>query len=176
MPRCVPPQTHDGQFTIMQLVGMLRGVGAGMRYLSELGYIHRDLAARNVLVDGNLVCKVSDFGLSRVLEDDPSAAYTTTVRSLRLPWGPVAGGCPTPGPVALLRGVGGGRRVRGAFNMGSLSLLVHPRFPLWKTGPNWPLLHHQAPGETLGWGQLAHSWGDGGSTGVSLRHTLHTCF
>ena len=65
----------------MQLVGMLRGVGAGMRYLSDLGYVHRDLAARNVLVDGNLVCKVSDFGLSRVLEDDPNAAYTTTVRS-----------------------------------------------------------------------------------------------
>lgn len=63
----------------MQLVGMLRGVGAGMRYLSDLGYVHRDLAARNVLVDGNLVCKVSDFGLSRVLEDDPEATYTTSV-------------------------------------------------------------------------------------------------
>lgn len=80
-PSHVPLQTHDGQFTIMQLVGMLRGVGAGMRYLSDLGYVHRDLAARNVLVDSNLVCKVSDFGLSRVLEDDPDAAYTTTVRS-----------------------------------------------------------------------------------------------
>lgn len=75
-----PLQTHDGQFTIVQLVGMLRGVGAGMRYLSDLGYIHRDLAARNVLVDGRLVCKVSDFGLSRALEDDPEAAYTTAVR------------------------------------------------------------------------------------------------
>lgn len=78
-PLCVPLQTHDGQFTIVQLVGMLRGVGAGMRYLSDLGYIHRDLAARNVLVDGHLVCKVSDFGLSRALEDDPEAAYTTAV-------------------------------------------------------------------------------------------------
>lgn len=79
-PSRVPLQTHDGQFTITQLVGMLRGVGAGMCYLSDLGYVHRDLAARNVLVDSNLVCKVSDFGLSRVLEDDPGAAYTTTVR------------------------------------------------------------------------------------------------
>ncbi|XP_064196033.1 ephrin type-A receptor 7 isoform X1 [Anguilla rostrata] len=69
---------HDGQFTVIQLVGMLRGIAAGMRYLSDMGYVHRDLAARNILVNSNLVCKVSDFGLSRVMEDDPEAVYTTT--------------------------------------------------------------------------------------------------
>ncbi|XP_071778192.1 ephrin type-A receptor 4-A-like isoform X2 [Centroberyx gerrardi] len=68
---------HDGQFTVIQLVGMLRGIASGMKYLSDMSYVHRDLAARNILVNSNLVCKVSDFGLSRVLEDDPEAAYTT---------------------------------------------------------------------------------------------------
>lgn len=72
-------QKHDGQFTVIQLLGMMRGIAAGMQYLSEMNYVHRDLAARNILVNGNLVCKVSDFGLSRVLEDDPDAAYTTRV-------------------------------------------------------------------------------------------------
>ncbi|XP_069466980.1 ephrin type-A receptor 8 [Ambystoma mexicanum] len=77
---------HDGQFTIIQLVGMLRGIGAGMKYLSDLGYVHRDLAARNILVNSNLVCKVSDFGLSRILEDDPDAAYTTTGGKIPIRW------------------------------------------------------------------------------------------
>lgn len=76
-------QKHDGQFTVIQLVGMLRGIAAGMRYLSDMGYVHRDLAARNILVNSNLVCKVSDFGLSRVIDDDPEAVYTTTVSQLK---------------------------------------------------------------------------------------------
>uniref|UniRef100_A0A3Q2GNR2 receptor protein-tyrosine kinase n=1 Tax=Cyprinodon variegatus TaxID=28743 RepID=A0A3Q2GNR2_CYPVA len=70
---------NDGRFTVIQLVGILRGIASGMKYLSDMSYVHRDLAARNILVNSNLVCKVSDFGMSRVLEDDPEAAYTTRV-------------------------------------------------------------------------------------------------
>ncbi|MGH0168681.1 UNVERIFIED_CONTAM: hypothetical protein FKN15_055103 [Acipenser sinensis] len=77
---------HDGHFTVIQLVGMLRGIASGMKYLSDIGYVHRDLAARNILVNSNLVCKVSDFGLSRVLEDDPEAAYTTSGGKIPIRW------------------------------------------------------------------------------------------
>ncbi|XP_075944239.1 ephrin type-B receptor 3b isoform X2 [Anarhichas minor] len=71
---------NDGQFTVIQLVGMLRGIAAGMKYLSDMNYVHRDLAARNILVNSNLVCKVSDFGLSRFLEDDPAdPTYTSSL-------------------------------------------------------------------------------------------------
>ncbi|XP_039606723.1 ephrin type-A receptor 5 isoform X1 [Polypterus senegalus] len=77
---------NDGQFTVIQLVGMLRGIASGMRYLSDMGYVHRDLAARNTLVNSNLVCKVSDFGLSRILEDDPEAAYTTRGGKIPIRW------------------------------------------------------------------------------------------
>ncbi|XP_044273155.1 ephrin type-B receptor 4 isoform X2 [Varanus komodoensis] len=71
---------NDGQFTPIQLVGMLRGIASGMRYLSDMSYVHRDLAARNILVNSNLVCKVSDFGLSRFLEENSSdPTYTSSL-------------------------------------------------------------------------------------------------
>ena len=77
------PKQNDGQFTVIQLVGMLRGIAAGMKYLADMNYVHRDLAARNILVNSNLVCKVSDFGLSRFLEDDTSdPTYTSALVKL----------------------------------------------------------------------------------------------
>ncbi|KAJ8395151.1 hypothetical protein AAFF_G00036070 [Aldrovandia affinis] len=77
---------HDGEMTSYQLVGMLRGIAGGMKYLSDMSYVHRDLAARNILVNSNLVCKVSDFGLSRVLEDDPEGTYTTSGGKIPIRW------------------------------------------------------------------------------------------
>ncbi|XP_029539767.1 ephrin type-A receptor 2-like isoform X3 [Oncorhynchus nerka] len=77
---------HDGEISSYQLVGMLRGIAAGMKYLSDMSYVHRDLAARNVLVNSNLECKVSDFGLSRVLEDDPEGTYTTSGGKIPIRW------------------------------------------------------------------------------------------
>ncbi|CAJ1055387.1 ephrin type-A receptor 2 isoform X2 [Xyrichtys novacula] len=77
---------HDGELGSFQLVGMLRGIAAGMKYLSDMSYVHRDLAARNILVNNSLECKVSDFGLSRVLEDDPEGTYTTSGGKIPIRW------------------------------------------------------------------------------------------
>ena len=42
-------------------------------YLEKKNFVHRDLAARNVLVGEGNVCKVGDFGLTRVMD---SGKYT----------------------------------------------------------------------------------------------------
>ncbi|XP_078254660.1 tyrosine-protein kinase SRK2-like [Rhinoraja longicauda] len=58
----------NGCFTIVQLIDMAAQIAAGMSYLESNCYVHLDLAARNILVGDNIVCKISDFGLSKLLK------------------------------------------------------------------------------------------------------------
>ena len=62
-----------GKLTDVEFIRMACDVCAAMHYLGESGFIHRDLAARNVLINKNLVCKVSDFGLSLEANDNNEA-------------------------------------------------------------------------------------------------------
>jgi ephrin-B len=34
-------RANDGKFTIIQLVGMMRGIASGMAYLADMSYVHR---------------------------------------------------------------------------------------------------------------------------------------
>lgn len=45
-----------------------------MAYVERMNYVHRDLRAANILVGDSLVCKVADFGLARLIEDNEYTA------------------------------------------------------------------------------------------------------
>ena len=59
-----------------ELIDIGAQVVAGMAYLEGENYIHQNLAARNILVGENLICKVADFGLVRVIDKDIYEAHT----------------------------------------------------------------------------------------------------
>ncbi|KPP66462.1 hypothetical protein Z043_115034 [Scleropages formosus] len=51
-----------------------RKIADGMAFIERMNYIHRDLRAANILVGDNLVCKIADFGLARLIEDNEYTA------------------------------------------------------------------------------------------------------
>ncbi|XP_022434657.1 ephrin type-A receptor 1 isoform X1 [Delphinapterus leucas] len=76
---------REDQLVPGQLVAMLQGIASGMNYLSDHSYVHRDLAARNILVSQDLCCKVSDFGLTRLL-DNFDGTYETQGGKIPIRW------------------------------------------------------------------------------------------
>uniref|UniRef100_A0A674NPR0 Tyrosine-protein kinase n=1 Tax=Takifugu rubripes TaxID=31033 RepID=A0A674NPR0_TAKRU len=65
----------DGKYLkLPQLVDMAAQISDGMAFIERMNYIHRDLRAANILVADSLVCKIADFGLARLIEDNEYTA------------------------------------------------------------------------------------------------------
>ncbi|XP_039595903.1 tyrosine-protein kinase Lck [Polypterus senegalus] len=68
-------KTSEGsKLTINILIDMASQIAEGMAFIEAKNYIHRDLRAANILVSEDLICKIADFGLARLIEDNEYTA------------------------------------------------------------------------------------------------------
>ncbi|KAJ8360922.1 hypothetical protein SKAU_G00174470 [Synaphobranchus kaupii] len=68
-------KTDEGnRLQLPKLIDFSAQIAEGMAFIEQRNYIHRDLRAANILVNKALVCKIADFGLARVIEDNEYTA------------------------------------------------------------------------------------------------------
>ncbi|KAF7092336.1 hypothetical protein CFC21_094830 [Triticum aestivum] len=58
---------------------MIRGICQGLHYLHDKQIIHRDLKPENVMLDAQMEPKITDFGLSRFLDQGTSTLLTSRI-------------------------------------------------------------------------------------------------
>ncbi|XP_059805121.1 proto-oncogene tyrosine-protein kinase LCK-like [Hypanus sabinus] len=62
------------KLNIYKLIDMAAQIAEGMAFIEQKNYIHRDLRAANILVSEEISCKIADFGLARLIEDNEYTA------------------------------------------------------------------------------------------------------
>ena len=71
--------SQNGPFTSAHALEIMRSVLAGLTAAHDAGFVHRDIKPENVLITNEGLIKVTDFGLARVISDQPVSNSTGAV-------------------------------------------------------------------------------------------------
>ena len=78
--KCADPEKQRLDWT--QRYKIIGGIARGILYIhqdSQLTIIHRDLKASNILLDADMVPKISDFGLSTIFGIEQTQGNTNRI-------------------------------------------------------------------------------------------------
>ena len=78
----LPDQTRAGVLGWSMRFNIICGIARGLLYLHEdsrLRIIHRDLKESNILLDSNMVPKISDFGMAKIFGGDQTEGKSNRV-------------------------------------------------------------------------------------------------
>lgn len=75
----MPDENRRRTLTWEKRFKIVVGVARGLLYLHEdstMRIIHRDVKASNILLDGEMIPKISDFGAARTFEGNETQIWT----------------------------------------------------------------------------------------------------